>query len=152
MNNPLKSFSSLSLGLLLARIPMGAFFIIAGYKKLMVIGMQKFIEENIQHVPATVPHDLGSYYLHALPYLEMAVGTLLIVGFVTRFMGLLGAAMVVSFVIGSTGLMNSATGFHSNVIFIGLLSLLFFSGAGALSLDGLLFNNARQQRRANAAT
>lgn len=129
---------SASFGLLLARIPMGAFFLIAGYHK-MLGGVGNFAHAMISYVPASVPQGLGSTYLHAVPFLEIAVGVLLILGLLGRLAALIGALMVISFTVGLTGIHEGSLPFHPNMIYLGLLLGILFAGPGKISVDGLIF-------------
>ena len=145
MRNPLKTENSHGLGMLAARIPMGVFFLALGYGKFHG-GVDSFVSTYIGHVPPNVPHEWGMRYLQAIPYAEMAVGALLILGLFTRLAGFVGAAMVVTFMVGVTGWRMAPLPFHPNIIYIGLLLAIFLVGPGKLSLDGMLF-----KRRAASA-
>jgi|SRR6185437_10143137 len=138
MKNPLKTETSVGLGLLLARLPIGAFFLTLGYWKLRG-GVDSFISANIGSVPHAVPHEWGYHYLQAIPYAEMAVGVMLIIGLLTRLAGFVGAAMIVTFTIGVTGIAQQGLPFHPNLIYIGLLTMVFLVGPGKISLDGVWF-------------
>jgi uncharacterized membrane protein YphA (DoxX/SURF4 family) len=149
MTNPLRTEKSLNLGLLLARLPMGAFFLIAGIQKLHM-GIDRFVgyARSSGSAPRAVPPEWVNNYLHAVPFLELAVGTLLILGLVGRLGGLIGALMVISFTIGYSGLHGQSPSdqglpFHPNLIYLGLLLLVFLAGPGRISLDGLLFGRKR---------
>ena len=145
MTNPLRSEKSTNLGLLLARLPMGAFFLLAAIAKLQM-GVANFVSYASRngHAPAAVPGPWVDNYLHALPFIEIAVGVLLIVGLLGRVAALAGALVVLSVVIGFTGLhgvtdSDRALPFHPNLIYLGLLLMLFLLGPGRISVDALLF-------------
>ena len=138
MRNPLKSDGAVSLGLLLARLPMGLFFLIAGFTKLHG-GVNAFVENTRGYVPNWAPSELGVRYLQLVPYLEVAVGAMLVLGLLTRLAGLIGALMVISYMIAVTGVRDAQLPFHPNMIYLGVLLTLFFVGPGGLSLDGVLF-------------
>lgn len=146
MKNPLKTPSSNSLGLLLARLPIGAFFLLAGYSKIKM-GIANFVEtaSHSPRVPASVSPQLVSGYLHALPFLEILVGAVLIIGLSTRVAGLLGALMVISFIVCFTGLESQGSPFTPNLIYAGILLLVFFAGPGRVSLDGLIIGRRAVQ-------
>lgn len=144
MRNPLKSDGATNLGLLLARVPMGAFFLLAGYNKLADGGAATFAQSHMHYAPANVPAHWVGTYLHALPYLEVAIGAMLVLGLLTRLGGLIGALMVVSYTYAYTRIalklgVADTLPFHPNLIYIGLLMLLFLSGAGRMSVDGWWF-------------
>src|SRR5579862_8650870 len=104
MKNPLRSESSTSLGLLLARLPIGAFFLLNGYTKVARIGLEPFVAAHIDDVPKVMPPWFGSNYLHALPFAEMLVGLMLMAGLFTRLAGFVASLMVLSFLIAVTGM------------------------------------------------
>jgi uncharacterized membrane protein YphA (DoxX/SURF4 family) len=139
----------MNVGLLLARLPMGAFFLIAGIHKLHM-GIDQFVSfaSHSGSAPRAVPPDWVNTYLHAVPFLELTVGLLLILGILTRLGGLIGALMVLSFTIGYTGLHGQSPSdqglpFHPNLIYLGILLLVFLAGPGRISLDGMLFGRGR---------
>jgi len=139
MRNPLKSDRSTGLGMLLARVPIGVMFFLFGYAKWKG-GVDNFVSQYSDKLPAWGPHDWGMHYLQAIPYAEMAVGALLVIGFVTRLTGLVGALMVASFTYAVTGWrISQPFNIHSNLVYIGLLLAIFLVGPGRISLDGLLF-------------
>jgi uncharacterized membrane protein YphA (DoxX/SURF4 family) len=143
MTNPLKSESSRSLGLLLARLPVGAFFILAGYQKVFAVGVNNFAAANLLNVPAYMPPGFASKYLHALPYAEIVVGSLLVLGLLTRLTALVTSAMIVSFIVAVTGVKHSQLPFHPNLIYVGVTLMLFLAGPGRISLDGLMFGKRK---------
>ena len=142
MKNPLRSESSYNLGLLLARLPIGILFVVVGVMKLQS-GVQAFVSSQIGNVPSQVPHAWGEGYLHALPYVEIAVGAMLILGLFGRLAGLVGGLVVASIMIGSTGVFATGHMFHPNVIYTGLLFAILLLGPGRLSLDGVMFGRGK---------
>ncbi|HZL37886.1 MAG TPA: DoxX family protein [Tepidisphaeraceae bacterium] len=143
MRNPLKTDNSISLGLLLARLPMGLFFLLAGYAKYSH-GVGSFVSKYGGAMPGWAPPEAGNFYMHAIPYLEVIVGILLIVGFLTRLCGLVGALMVLSYMIAVTGVRDASLPFHPNSIYLGLLLMVFLVGPGRISLDHLLMGRRRR--------
>src|ERR1700722_12250629 len=120
MRNSLRSESSMNLGLLLARLPMGAFFLLAGIHKVSA-GIQGFVSSQIGNVPSQIPRNWAEGYLHALPYAEITIGALLILGLFGRLAGFAGAVVVTTIIIGSTGIYAPGLPFHANLIYVGLL-------------------------------
>jgi uncharacterized membrane protein YphA (DoxX/SURF4 family) len=150
MTNPLKSNAAVSLGLLLARLPLGAFFLIAGYQKVFKFGVDKFVSmatSNARHMPFEVSPSLMSMYLHAVPFLELAVGAWLVVGCLTRVGAFVGALMLVSFTIGYTGISSDQAPFQPNLIYLGMTLCLLLTGPGTLSLDRFLFGRRRADQK-----
>ena len=149
MKNPLKSDASASLGMLLARLPVGAFFLIAGYDKLRG-GIEKFVDavSSSATPPPWAPPGSVHTFLHVLPFLEVAVGALLLLGLLTRVGALIASLMVLSFIVGYTHLhgvsaSDQSLPFHPNLIYLGLLLALVFVGPGRFSLDGVLFGRKK---------
>lgn len=147
MFNPFKSGASVNLGLLLTRLPIGCFFLIAGYQKVFNMGVGQFVDFAVKNgsAPRVVPADWVHTYLHAIPYLEMAIGAMLILGLFARIGGLVGALMILSYIIGYTGFRGDLTSlpFHPNFIYLGLLLAVLMVGPGHMSLDGMLFAKRR---------
>ncbi len=137
MKNPLKTDRSTNLGLLLGRLPMGLFILLAGVFKLQG-GAAAFASANASKIPSWAPQDLGHQYLRAIPYMEVAVGAMLIFGLLSRVAGLVGALMIASFTIAITG-WREPKPFDPNLIFIGLMLVTFLTGPGGISVDGALF-------------
>lgn len=156
MKNPMKSDASASLGMLLARLPVGAFFLIAGYDKLRG-GVDNFVKavSSSATPPPWVPPGSVETYLHVVPFLEVAVGAMLLLGLLTRLGALIGSLMVLSFTVGYTHLhgvspSDQALPFHPNLIYLGLLLALLFVGPGRFSLDGVLFGGKRRKPAADS--
>src|SRR5687768_11937013 len=136
MKNPLASDLSSNLGLLLARIPLGLYFALAGYAHFTT---QNFATQYVAALPTWMPSEAGKGYSSMLPFLEMAVGGLLILGLTTRVGGLLAAVI--------TGLVVAAAGFSLDpnaankllpLIVLGLSILLLCIGGGKFTLDNFL--------------
>ena len=134
MTNPLRTETSHDLGLLLARLPIGVFFLLAGIGKVRS-GVTDFVHANANRLPDFLPRPIGETYLYAVPFLEILVGTLAILGLLGRTTGLVMAAMLISFMIGVTGIKGSSGPFHYNLVFLGLSLLLFLTGPGRISAD-----------------
>jgi uncharacterized membrane protein YphA (DoxX/SURF4 family) len=143
MRNPLASDLSGNIGLLLARIPLGLYFALAGYAHFRT---QNFATQYVAALPAWMPSEAGKGYSTVVPFIEMAVGALLILGLTTRVGGFLAAAM--------TGLLVAAAGFSLDpdgahkllpLIVLGLSILLLCTGGGKFTLDNFLFNQKQAE-------
>jgi uncharacterized membrane protein YphA (DoxX/SURF4 family) len=130
------------LGLLLMRLPLGAFFFLAGIGKVMG-GVGAFVNSSIDKAP--LPHGLASAYLHCVPFVEILVGIGIILGFATRWATLIGFLMVVSFMIAVTGIRGGGP-FQPNVLILGMLIGLNFVGPGRISADKMIVT--QRERRA----
>lgn len=79
-----------------ARLVVGAVWIVAGALKVGDLEASTRAVRNFQVLPETIVPFVG----HLLPLLEIAVGTLLIVGFAIPFTATLSALMQLAFIIG----------------------------------------------------
>ena len=140
MRNLLASPASTSLGLLLARVPLGAFFVVAGFGKFTTPGgVPGFVSGSAAAVPRVVPEALGRIYLNAVPYAEVLVGAMLVLGVMARVAGALAAAMLVSFIVAVTGIRDPNLPFHPNVIFLGIALLVLLAGPGSISMERFIW-------------
>jgi len=123
------------------RLVLGVTFILAGVSKL---GNPAGFVQVIKSMAPYLPELLGTAYGYALPYLEVVLGALLLLGLWTRVAAWVGAALVASFILGvalatpdvpflfdpaARAIPNKDFGFLAIAISLGL------TGAGALSLD-----------------
>jgi len=135
MQNPLTTNQARDTALLLARVSLGVLFLMAGYTKVAG-GVNEFVEGHFKSIPTFVSPSFGKIYLQALPWTEMLVGLMLVVGFYTRIAAALASLMLISFIIAITGV-----GFHGkpqvepNVVYLGLAILLTTTGGGQIAVD-----------------
>jgi len=127
-----------SIGLLIGRLALGVYFAMAGWAKITVAGgVSVFADQNMGAALENLPEAFARPFLLCLPFVELVAGVALVLGLLTRVVGLLIAAMLVSFILGMTGLTHLGGGpFHENVVFLALALLFFFCGAGRYALDG----------------
>ncbi len=141
MTHPLKTPQALSAAVLMARVPLGVFFLMAGYLKLAKTGADTFVQEHIKAAERFMSPGMGSAFLHTLPYVEMIVGVALIVGIFTRVAAAISSLMLLSFIIAVTGIAFDASGskgstpISPNVIYFGLSLLLMTTGGGEMTVD-----------------
>src|SRR5205823_1477479 len=96
-------------------------------------------------IPPYLPQLLGRAYLWAVPWAELTVGICLILGLVTRAIGLIAMLMVISFTMAVTGIHDKSGGpFHTNLIIISLTAAIMLVGPGRISVDGLLSSRRRK--------
>lgn len=138
MKNPLTSSLSTSLGLLIARIPIGLFFLIAGGQKIFHLGVTNFVNSSAHSLPGFMPDYLGRTYLYLFPFFELGMGILLVLGFWTRLAGLITSLMLISIIWAVTGVNQPPMPFHPNVIFLSITLLLFFAGGGSFTIDRII--------------
>ena len=127
----------LNLALFLARLPLGAYFAIAGYNKLAGPGPTAFASAMIGKVPQGM-EAFGRPYLTALPFVELAAGLFVLVGLLVRLNAFLMSLMLVSFIVAMRNPINVARvhegggsqPFDTNVVLLGLALCLTLLGAG----------------------
>ena len=140
MKNPLSSPAAQSLSLLLARVPLGLYFGVSGYQKIIApSGVGGFVNANLDTAMKYMPEHVARGYLTALPFAELLVAALLLFGLFQRIGALMGAAVLVSFVVASGVRWNQGSPFNQSIILLGLTLVLLTVGPGKLSADGLLF-------------
>src|SRR5438445_3441181 len=136
-----------SLGLLCARIPLGAYFIFASVTKLRM-GVDDFVNKVLPNVPKFLPPDTAKIFLTYLPWVELSVGILLILGLLTRVVAGIMVLLLISFTV-YTGVGGPTTEsgklpFHPNLVYLGIALAIMLCGPGWISLDGLLFRPRRK--------
>jgi uncharacterized membrane protein YphA (DoxX/SURF4 family) len=144
--------SPASIGLLLARVPLGLYFIAAAIGKFrMDKGVAGFVDGAMPMATKYMSESLSRNYLNALPYAELVLGLFLIAGLLTRFTAAVLALLLISFTIAqggaaAMGQLNPQTKlpFHPNIVFIGTALALMLCGPGWMSVDGLLFRPRRR--------
>jgi uncharacterized membrane protein YphA (DoxX/SURF4 family) len=141
MKNPLASDLSSNLGLLLARIPLGLYFAMAGWAHFQT---QNFATQYVAALPNWMPPEAGKGYSTVLPFLEMAVGALLLLGLTARFGGML-AAMITGMVIAAAGFKLYPDPGHQMLVIFGLSILMLCLGGGKFTLDNFLFNRKKAE-------
>ena len=139
MKNPLASDLSSNLGLLLARIPLGLYFALAGYAHFKT---ESFATQYVAALPNWMPPEAGKGYSTVLPFLEMAVGALLLLGLTVRVGGLL-ATVITGVVIAAAGFKLYPDAGHQMLIIFGLSILMLCLGGGKFTLDNFLFNRKK---------
>src|SRR5688572_12623531 len=129
MTNPLTTDGFRNVALLLARLAMGTYFLLAGYGKYAG-GVRTFVEKV--KLPAFLPPELGKAYLFILPTVELLVGVALVVGFFTRTAATFIFLMLVSFIIAAPPHLgfqgDSPTQINKNLVFVGAALLLMATG------------------------
>lgn len=128
-----------SLTLLLVRASLGLYVLLAGVAKIRG-GVPEFYRNSFEPLrPSWVPEAFGRVYGHAIPFLELLVGALLILGLLGRLTAFLTALMILSFTLAliEAGAFFKGPGpFHANVIMVAVLLLLSVIGSGGISVDG----------------
>jgi uncharacterized membrane protein YphA (DoxX/SURF4 family) len=129
--------TTLDLGLLFLRIPLGVMFLNAGVTKVRG-GVGNFVNMVMTKPPSFPPPEVARPYLYALPWAEIVVGVCLLLGLFTRFTGLLATLMLLSFMIAVTGFRGDAGApFHNNVLLLSIAMCVLLLGPGRFSIDHL---------------
>jgi len=120
------------------RIGLGVIFIISGAGKLPegAAFVDQVEEANI------LPHALAWVYGAALPYVEIVIGALLILGLLSRFAAGIGGLAALSFIIGNSTRLYR--GLYGECGCFGNIAWLQFSTRDALIIDFVLLILALQ--------
>jgi uncharacterized membrane protein YphA (DoxX/SURF4 family) len=120
------------------RIALGVIFIISGAGKLAegAAFVDQVEEANI------IPHALARAYGTALPYVEIVIGALLILGLLSRFAAGIGGLAALSFIIGNSTRLYR--GLYGECGCFGKIASLQFSTREALIIDFVLLVLALQ--------
>lgn len=117
------------------RIPLGLFFAIVGLSKLK--NLEGFVNTVKQY--EVLPDQFATLYGAGLPFMEVFVGCLLILGLWTVIAASLASLMLLSIII-AVGLFPtpevSIYLLNKDVIFLGASLALLATGPGAFSVDG----------------
>jgi uncharacterized membrane protein YphA (DoxX/SURF4 family) len=149
--NLMASSTSAGLGLLLARLPVGAILALTGYRILRKTGTAEFMLDNLNLVMTHLSEGPARTYLNLFPYVCIILGLTLVFGALTRPSGLLGAALLVSlayFRAGMTGFVNPNPAYayqllNAPTVYTLFAMVVFFAGPGKLSLDHFIFKHMR---------
>ena len=95
-------FSPEGMGALLMRLCLGVLFFFAGFGKFMAPGGFTAMAQKIQEgfAGTWLPGILVAPYAHVLPFVEIAVGTALLLGLCTRWAFFLSGVLLVSLAFG----------------------------------------------------
>jgi uncharacterized membrane protein YphA (DoxX/SURF4 family) len=140
VRNPLGSSNASSLGLLLARAPLGVLFIVAGFRKFSAAGgVDGFLTQFVKMIPTWAPKTAGEGYLRAIPYAEIVVGAALVLGVASRVGGFAASILLTSFMVAVTGWRDANQPLHPNVIYLGVALLVMLAGPGGISMDRFMW-------------
>ncbi|PIQ77889.1 hypothetical protein COV82_02475 [Candidatus Peregrinibacteria bacterium CG11_big_fil_rev_8_21_14_0_20_46_8] len=126
---------------LVLRIVLGVTLILAGISKLM--NPAGFVE-LITNMAPYLPSSLATAYGYALPYVELVVGVLTLVGLWTRYVAWVGALLFASFIIGVSAATPEVPFFldpnatripNKDFAYLAMMISLGLTGAGMWSID-----------------
>ena len=134
-----------NLGLLLARVPLGAYLLFVGYTGFSG-GLAHFASAHAGTLGHVLPPAVADGLLRAVPVAELAAGAFLILGIFSRTGGLLASAALVTLLVATWDLRDRTGGMPFNPLFIlvGFAACLCVSGAGGLSLDRLVWGRGKR--------
>ena len=145
MRNPFNHPAWIDISLLLGRILMGLYMLLAGWNKMRK-GIPDFVNGDFSKMrPEWLSESLATPYGYALPFLELLGGLMLILGLFTR-----PAAGVLTLVLlsisiaqinanGITGISGDGPPFHHAFVMTAMCLMLSIIGSGRLALDPLYF-------------
>ena len=129
-----------SLGYATLRVTIGMMFLVFGIQKFMA-GASIIADGIIKEFAGKLPAVLVSPFAHVIPFAEVGIGALLVLGLFTEIglvlAGLLMLALTFGMVIAGQGGIVANNIFYAFVIFV-LLWLSNNDGANRYSIDGLL--------------
>ncbi len=135
MQNPLKTEQAKDSFLLLARVAIGVYFLLAGYKQIAG-GVDKFVADHVSRIPTYVSPAFGRHYLQVLPYAQMAVGLTMVIGLYTRVSAAIISLMLISFILATgVGFKPGNPQINNDFVYLGLTLLLTHLGGGKVAVD-----------------
>lgn len=138
----------LPLVLLLNRLALGWYFAAVGWRKAageLREGFGTFLREDSfgGRTPEWLPEIVTTVYGFALPWLELLLGTLLILGLFGRTVAALTTLLLLSIAIALLGTGELFPVHHAGV-FLGLALLLWTLGPGRYSLDSVIWKRVQE--------
>ena len=130
MNEPI---GPAAFGPLMARLGLGSYFFLAGMSKLQMLSA--FVQQVKSF--GVLPDNVSSLYGVLLPYIEVFVGACLILGLWTTLVCILASALLISFVCAFGLFPGSSDIFNKDVVLLGAVLGLLYTGPGAYSLDNV---------------
>ena len=133
-----------SIMILLNRVALGMYFVLAGIDKIQEGGGSKFVHSDFYKstIPDWLPGWFATPYGYGLPYVEVVAGAMLVLGLFGRIGASTCALMLLSFLI-ALGVRHEPFPFHPNMIFLLLAILLSIAGPGGISFDAIRCRSCR---------
>jgi thiosulfate dehydrogenase (quinone) large subunit len=121
---------------LLARLPIGLSFF--GHGLIRIIKLPVFSSGMVkQFGKSPLSEGLVSAFAHALPFLELLTGLLLLLGLFTRFAAVIGIAIMLMLIFGSS-VIEQWEAIFTQLFYSAYLVLLFnYSQYNRFSVDGM---------------
>lgn len=148
MKNPFNHPAWIDISLLLARVLLGLYMLLAGWGK-MAGGVGKFVDGGFKSMtPAWLPEAIARPYGYVIPIAELLLGLMLILGLFSRIAAGLMTLVLLSISIalmtqfGVTGGDKAGPPFHHAYLLTVMSFMLAIIGSGRLALDPLYFGGA----------
>ena len=134
-----------SLGLLLARVPLGAYLLFVGYNGLTG-GLGRFAAQHQGMLGHLMPGSVADGLMRGVPVAELAAGAFLVLGIFSRTGGLLAAVALATLLVAMWDVRDrtGAMPFNPLLILVGFAACLCVSGSGGLSLDRLVWGKGKR--------
>jgi uncharacterized membrane protein YphA (DoxX/SURF4 family) len=130
MNEPI---GPATMGPLVARLAVGAYFMMAGLSKLQMLSA--FVAQVKTF--GVLPDNVSSLYAVLLPYLEVFIGGCFVLGLWTTMVGFMASALLMSFVFAFGFFPGASDIFNKDIVLLGAVIGLLYTGPGAYSLDNV---------------
>ena len=125
------------------RLALGVNFFGHGFFRLLS-GVGAFAEHTAQNMAkGPLPHSLSHGFAYCIPFIEVVLGVLLIIGLFTRSTLIAGALFMVALTFGTTSIQNWTGAGDQLVYSTVFFFLLWLVEANTISLDGLLLRRKR---------
>jgi putative oxidoreductase len=122
-----------SVGPLIARVVIGAYFLLAGLSKLQMLSA--FVAQVKTF--GVLPENASSLYAVLLPYLEVFIGGCFILGLWTTMVAIVASMLLVSFIFAFGFFPGSSDIFNKDIVLLGTVLSLLYTGPGAYGLDNI---------------
>ncbi len=130
MNQPI---GAAAYGPMMIRLTIGAYFVLAGLGKLNLLAA--FVDQVRSF--GVLPGNISAVYAILLPYVEVTVGGLFIIGMWTTLAGILASLLILSFVWAFGVFPGAHDIFNKDIILLAATASLLYSGPGAFSIDNM---------------
>lgn len=151
MTNPSPHSVAHRIALLLVRLSLGIYLFVAGVNKAFMSGdslgesAAAWMEKYTAKIPPFLPDIIAIPYGYAIPWLELILGLLLVLGLFFRVTTLATAFLLLSIGIAVAAEKGSVAGLnHHSIILATVCLLLYFTGPGGFSVDAMLPKRRRR--------
>lgn len=122
-----------SFGPLIARLGVGAYFLLAGLSKLQMLSA--FVAQVKTF--GVLPENASSLYAVLLPYLEVFIGGCFILGLWTTMVAIVAGILLMSFIFAFGFFPGSSDIFNKDIVLLCTVLSLLYTGPGAYGLDNV---------------